>query len=187
MSDDKQIKEEETNKSSVKPSEEEKQEISLEEKLKETEDKLLRSLAEIENQRRRFEKEIKDAFEFGSFNFAKESLSILDNLQRAKDAIKNDAALKDNKDLDKFLENIDIIEKDLVSIFEKNNIKRIEAKGKKFDPNLHQAMTEIEDEKNEAGSVIQEIQTGYMLGQRLLRPALVGVAKKKNAKSTEKT
>ena len=94
-------------------------------------------------------KEIKDAFEFGSFNFAKESLAILDNLKRAKDAIKNDTALKDNKDLDKFLENINIIEKDLVSIFEKNNIKRIEAKGKKFDPNLHQAMTEIEDEKNE--------------------------------------
>ena len=114
-------------------------------------------------------------------------MSILDNLQRAKDAIRNDAVLKDNKDLDKFLENINVIEKDLVSIFEKNNIKRIEAKGKKFDPNLHQAMTEIEDEKNEAGSVIQEIQTGYMLGQRLLRPALVGVAKKKNAKSTEKT
>ena len=105
----------------------------------------------------------------------------------AKDAIINDAVLKDNKDLDKFLENINVIEKDLVSIFEKNNIKRIEVKGKKFDPNLHQAMTEIEDEKSEAGSVIQEIQTGYMLGQRLLRPALVGVAKKKNAKSTEKT
>ena len=186
MSDDKQNKEE-INKNFEKPSEETKQEINLEEKLKETEDKLLRSLAEIENQRRRFEKEIKDAFEFGSFNFAKESLSILDNLQRAKDAIINDAVLKDNKDLDKFLENINVIEKDLVSIFEKNNIKRIEVKGKKFDPNLHQAMTEIEDEKSEAGSVIQEIQTGYMLGQRLLRPALVGVAKKKNAKSTEKT
>ena len=186
MSDDKKNKEE-INKNFEKPSEETKQEINLEEKLKETEDKLLRSLAEIENQRRRFEKEIKDAFEFGSFNFAKESLSILDNLQRAKDAIINDAVLKDNKDLDKFLENINVIEKDLVSIFEKNNIKRIEVKGKKFDPNLHQAMTEIEDEKSEAGSVIQEIQTGYMLGQRLLRPALVGVAKKKNAKSTEKT
>ena len=161
--------------------------VSIEEKLKETEDKLLRSLAEIENQRRRFEKEIKDAFEFGSFNFAKESLATLDNLQRAKVAIKNDKVLKENKDLNKFLENISIIENDLISIFQKNNIKKIESLGKKFDPNLHQAMTEIEDEKNEAGSVIQEIQTGYMLGQRLLRPALVGVAKKKNAKSTEKT
>ncbi len=185
MSDDKK-KKEEIDKDPEELSEEGKQEINFEEKLKETEEKLLRSLAEIENQRRRFEKEIKDAFEFGSFNFAKESLSILDNLQRAKEAIKNDAVLKNNKDLDKFLENLNIIEKDLVSIFEKNNIKKIEAKGKKFDPNLHQAMAEIEDEKSEAGSVIQEIQAGYMLGQRLLRPALVGVAKKKDTKSTEK-
>ena len=160
--------------------------LSVEDKLKETEDKLLRSLAEIENQRRRFEKEIKDAFEFGSFNFAKENLAILDNLQRAKEAIKNDEILKNNKDLDKFLENISIIEKDLISIFEKNRIKKIEAKGKKFDPNLHQAMTEIEDEKVEAGTIIQEIQPGYMLGDRLLRPALVGIAKKKNSKNEEK-
>ncbi len=163
----------------------EKVELSLEEKLKETEDKLLRSLAEIENQRRRFEKEIKDAFEFGSFNFAKESLSILDNLQRAKDAIKNDAVLKENKDLNKFLENIDIIEKDLVSVFEKNNIKKVEALGKKFDPNLHQAMSEIEDKGAESGIVLQEIQAGYMLGERLLRPALVGVAKGKKSKNQE--
>ena len=160
--------------------------LTVEQKLKETEDKLLRSLAEIENQRRRFEKEIKDAFEFGSFNFAKEILAILDNLQRAKEAIKNDEILKNNKDLDKFLENISIIEKDLISIFEKNRIKKIEAKGKKFDPNLHQAMTEIEDEKVEAGTIIQEIQPGYMLGDRLLRPALVGIAKKKNSKNEEK-
>ena len=185
MSDDKK-KNDEIDKKSKAVSVEEKKEINFEEKLKDTEDKLLRSLAEIENQRRRFEKEIKDAFEFGSFNFAKESLSILDNLQRAKDAIKNDPQLKENKDLDKFLENIDIIEKDLVSIFEKNNIKKIEAKGKKFDPNIHQAMTEIEDEKSEVGSVVQEIQSGYMLGERLLRPALVGVAKKKNSKNEEK-
>ena len=159
---------------------------SLEEKLKETEDKLLRSLAEIENQRRRFEKEIKDAFEFGSFNFAKESLAILDNLQRAKEAIKNDSSLKENKDLEKFLENISIIEKDLVSIFEKNNIRKIEAKGKIFDPNLHQAMAEIEDSNFKSGDVVQEIQPGYMLGERLLRPALVAVAKKKNGKNEEK-
>ena len=158
---------------------------SVEDKLKETEEKLLRSLAEIENQRRRFEKEIKDAFEFGSFNFAKESLALLDNLQRAKDAIKNDKVLKENKDLDKFLENINIIEKDLVSIFEKNNIKKIDAKDRKFDPNVHQAMTEIEDDSSEPGTVVQEIQTGYMLGERLLRPALVGVAKKKSSKIQE--
>ena len=160
--------------------------VSIEEKLKETEDKLLRSLAEIENQRRRFEKEIKDAFEFGSFNFAKESLATLDNLQRAKVAIKNDKVLKENKDLDKFLENISMIENDLISIFQKNNIKKIESLGKKFDPNLHQAMTEIEDDNAEPGIIVQEIQPGYMLGERLLRPALVGVAKKKNSKKQEK-
>ena len=160
--------------------------LTVEQKLKETEDKLLRSLAEIENQRRRFEKEIKDAFEFGSFNFAKENLAILDNLQRAKEAIKNDEDLKTNKDLDKFLENISIIERDLISIFQKNRITKIVSKGKKFDPNLHQAMTEIEDEKAEPGIIIQEIQSGYMLGDRLLRPALVGIAKKKNSKNEEK-
>ena len=159
--------------------------LPTEEKLKETEDKLLRSLAEIENQRRRFEKEIKDAFEFGSFNFAKEILATLDNLQRAKLAIKNDDELKKNKDLDRFLENITIIEKDLISIFEKNNIKKIDAIGKKFDPNIHQAMTEIEDEKAEAGTVVQEVQSGYMLGDRLLRPVLVGVSKKKETKNIE--
>ena len=160
--------------------------VSVEEKLKETEDKLLRSLAEIENQRRRFEKEIKDAFEFGSFNFAKESLAILDNLQRAKNAIRNDDVLKDNKDLEKFLDNISIIEKDLTSIFEKNNIKKIDTNNKKFDPNLHQAMAEIEDSKATPGTILQEIQAGYMLGERLLRPALVGVSKKINPKNHEK-
>ena len=160
---------------------EQKKERSLEEKLAESEDKLLRSLAEIENQRRRFEKEIKDAFEFGSFNFAKESLAILDNLQRAKIAIKNDQTLKENKDLDKFLENIIIIEKDLINIFEKNRITKIDTKNKKFDPNLHQAMSEIEEEKAETGSILQEMQAGYMLGERLLRPALVSVSKRKIA------
>ena len=165
---------------------EDKKATSVEEKLKDTEDKLLRSLAEIENQRRRFEKEIKDAFQFGSFNFAKESLAILDNLQRAKEAIKSDKILKENKDLDKFLDNINIIERDLISIFEKNNIKSINSLNKKFDPNLHQAMTEIEHDNAEPGTIVQEIQTGYMLGERLLRPALVGVAKKKNSKNQEK-
>ena len=161
------------------------EDISVEDKLKQTEDKLLRSLAEIENQRRRFEKEIKDAFEFGSFNFAKESLAILDNLQRAKVAIKNDDNLKNNKDLNKFLDNLTIIEKDCITIFEKNRITKIDTKGKKFDPNLHQAMTEIEDSKSEPGTIVQEIQTGYMLGDRLLRPALVAVAKKSSNKSEE--
>ena len=178
--------EEEVKASENQINKEENKELTLEEKLKETEEKLLRSLAEIENQRRRFEKEIKDAFEFGSFNFAKESLAILDNLQRAKDAIKNDEKLKDNKDLDKFLDNINIIEKDLVSIFEKNRIKKIEVKEKKFDPNFHQAMSEIEDENKDQGTILNEIQAGYMLGDRLLRPALVSVSKKKTAKDQEK-
>ena len=160
-------------------------EKTIEEKLKDTEEKLLRSLAEIENQRRRFEKEIKDAFEFGSFNFAKESLAILDNLHRAKEAIKNDEKLKDNKDLDRFLENINIIEKDLISIFERNRIIKIECLNKKFNPNFHQAMSEVEDNKMEPGSIIQEIQAGYMLGERLLRPALVSVTKKKTKENEE--
>ena len=182
----------ETNKSEKDQSKDEKSKLeikkekSLEDKFAESEDKLLRSLAEIENQRRRFEKEIKDAFEFGSFNFAKESLAILDNLQRAKLAIKNDEVLKNNKDLDKFLENITIIEKDLVSIFEKNTIKKINTQNNKFDPNIHQAMSEIEDTKAETGTILKEIQPGYMLGERLLRPALVAVAKKKSSKNEEK-
>ena len=176
----------EKSKKTVSNSKKESQEKSIEEKLKDTEEKLLRSLAEIENQRRRFEKEIKDAFEFGSFNFAKESLAILDNLQRAKVAIKNDEKLKNNKDLEKFLENINIIEKDLISIFEKNRIKKIDVISKKFDPNFHQAMSEIEDESKDSGTILLEIQSGYMLGDRLLRPALVSVSKKKATKDKEK-
>ena len=166
--------------------EEEIKEQTLEEKFKESEEKLLRSLAEIENQRRRFEKEIKDAFEFGSFNFAKESLAIIDNLGRAKMAMKNDENLKNNKDLDKFLDNITIIENDLISIFEKNRISKIITKGKKFDPNFHQAMSEIDNDEVDPGTVIQEIQAGYMLGDRLLRPALVGVAKKDHKNKDKK-
>ena len=181
-------KEQEAVSSSNKESKKVENEISLEDKLKDSEEKLLRSLAEIENQRRRFEKEVRDAFEFGSFNFAKESLAILDNLERAKLAIKADEKLKNNKDLDKFLENITIIENDLISIFEKNRISKINTKDKKFDPNFHQAMSEIEDIEAAPGTILQEIQAGYMLGERLLRPALVGVAKKveKNADKTEK-
>ena len=160
--------------------------VDLESKLKETEEKLLRSLAETENQRRRFEKEIKDAFDFGGFNFAKETLAIFDNLERAKISINNDEVLKNNKDINKFLENINIIEKDLTSIFEKNKIKKIIAINKKFDPNLHQAMLEIEDDSAEPGIIIQEIQPGYMYGDRLLRPSFVGVAKEKSTKNSEK-
>jgi molecular chaperone GrpE len=164
----------------------EKKEISTEDKLKETEEKLLRTLAELENQRRRFEKEVKDAFEYGGFNFAKETLATLDNLERAKIAIKNDESLKDNKDLDKFIKNIEIVEKDLVSIFEKNNIKKINSIREKFDPNLHQAMLEIEDDNVEQGTIVKEIQAGYMFGERLLRPSFVAVAKDKKAEIDQK-
>jgi molecular chaperone GrpE len=155
-------------------------EISLEDKLKETQDKMLRALAETENQRRRFENETKEAFEYGGFNFARETLSILDNLQRAYQSIKNDESLKGNNDLGKFLENVEIIEKDLISIFEKNGIKKIYCLNEKFDPNNHQAMLEIEDTKVDPGTVLQEIQPGYFYKDKLLRPSFVAVAKKKD-------
>ena len=164
---------------------EDEKELSLEDKLKDTEEKLLRSLAELENQRKRFDKEIKDAIDFGGFNFAKENLVILDNLQRAYISIKNDTSLKNNKDLDKFLDNIKIIEKDLISIFKKNKIEKIDTKNKKFDPNFHQAMTEMEDDKVEPGTIVQEMLPGYMFGNRLLRASLVAVSKKK-AQNEEK-
>ena len=180
------LNDEDKNKKDSKiPKKEEKKELSIEEKLKDTEDKLLRSLAELENQRKRFDKDIKEAIEFGGFSFAKENLAILDNLQRAYISIKNDPALKDNKDLDKFLKNIEVVEKDLISIFKKNKIEKIDTAKKKFDPNFHQAMSEIEDEKVDTGTILQEIQPGYMLGERLLRPALVAVAKKKSSKKEE--
>jgi molecular chaperone GrpE len=161
-------------------------EVSIQDKLKITEEKLLRSLAETENQRRRFEKEIKDAFEFGGFNFARENLSILDNLQRAKISIKDDETLKNNPDLEKFLKNFEIIEKDLLSIFEKNKINKINCIKEKFDPNFHQAMLEIEDDLEEPGTILQEIQPGYKFGERLLRPSFVGVSKKKAPENEKK-
>ena len=178
-------KEDKTDKKSDLAKKNEKKELTLEEKLKDTEEKLLRSLAEIDNQRKRFEKDIQEALEFGGFNFAKENLVILDNLQRAYVSIKNDPSLKGNKDLDKFLSNIQIIEKDLISIFKKNKIEKIETKNKKFDPNFHQAMTEMEDDKVEPGTIVQEMLPGYMFGNRLLRPSLVAVSKKK-AQNEEK-
>ena len=181
LNDEDKIKKEE----SKIPKKEEKKELTVEEKLKNTEDKLLRSLAELENQRNRFEKDLKEAIDFGGFNFARENLSILDNLQRAHISIKNDETLKNNKDLDKFLKNIEIIEKDLLSIFKKNKIEKINTLKKKFDPNFHQAMTEIEDNKVEPGTIVQEIQTGYMFGERLLRPSLVSVSKKSDQKIKE--
>ena len=161
-------------------------ELSTEEKLKEVEEKLLRTLAELENQRKRFDKEIKDAIDFGGFSFAKENLVLLDNLQRAYISIKEDPVLKVNKDIDKFLNNIEIIEKDLISIFKKNRIEKIDTKNKKFDPNFHQAMTEMEDEKVEPGTIVQEMLPGYMFGDRLLRPSLVAVSKKKAQNEVKK-
>ena len=165
---------------------EEKRELTAEERLKDTEEKLLRSLAELENQRKRFEKDIKEAIDFGGFNFAKENLVILDNLQRAYISIKNDPVLKNNKDIDKFLNNIEIIEKDLITIFKKNKIEKIDTKNKKFDPNFHQAMTEMEDDKVEPGTIVQEMLAGYMFGDRLLRPSLVAVSKKKAQNEVKK-
>ena len=165
---------------------EEVTELSLEDKFKDAQDKLLRALAETENQRRRFEKETKEAFEYGGFNLARETLSVLDNLQRAYQSIKDDENLKDNKDLNKFLDNIKIIEKDLITIFEKNNIKKINCLKEKFDPNNHQAMLEIEDQNAAPGTVLQEIQPGYFYKERLLRPSFVAIAKKKDDKNDEK-
>ena len=157
-------------------------EESLEEKLKNTHDKLLRTMAEMENQRRRFEKEKQEAFEFGGFNFASESLLLIDNIDRAIISFKNDEGLKNNKDLNKIIDGIEIVKKDLVSIFKKNGIEAIECVNKKFDPNFHQAMLEVENNTKEPGTVVQEIQKGYMMKNRLLRPSLVGVAKKREEK-----
>tara|TARA_B110000914_G_scaffold32372_1_gene25203 strand:- start:272 stop:898 length:627 start_codon:yes stop_codon:yes gene_type:complete len=171
---------------------EEIKEITPEEKIKELEDKVIRTFAEMENQRRRFEKEKVDAFEYGGFAFAKEALNLIDNLERSKQILENDEALKDTEALKKTLEHFNIINKDMVSIFSKNNIKSIDSIGKKLDPNLHQAMMEIEDDQKEPGTIVQEIQKGFMMKDRLLRPALVGVSKKtenkvdKNEENKEK-
>jgi len=160
-------------------------EETVEDKLKITQEKLLRTMAEMENQRRRFEKEKQEAFEFGGFNFAAESLLLIDNIDRAIVSFKNDESLKNNKDLNKIIDGIEIVKKDLVSIFKKNKIEAIECVNKKFDPNFHQAMLELEDNTKETGTVVQEIQKGYMMKNRLLRPSLVGVTKKRQEK-TEK-
>jgi len=156
-----------------------------EEKLKIVQEKLLRTMAEMENQRRRFEKEKKEAFEFGGFNFAAESLLLIDNIDRAIVSFKNDESLKDNKDLNKIIDGIEIVKKDLVSIFKKNGIEAIECINKKFDPNFHQAMLELEDNTKEVGTVVQEIQKGYMMKDRLLRPSLVGITKKREEKAAK--
>ena len=158
---------------------EELKEISPDDKILELEDKLARTFAEMENQRRRFEKEKDEAFEYGGFTFAKEALGLIDNLERSKQILKDDESLKNTDVLKKMLEHFEIINKDLISIFEKNNIKPIQCLNKKLDPNFHQAMIEIEDDAKESGTIVQEIQKGFTIKDRLLRPSLVGVSKKK--------
>ncbi len=182
LGDDKSDKSENSNLNK----DDEKKEKSPEEKIAELEDKLARTFAEMENQRRRFEKEKIDAFEYGGYTFAKEALNLVDNLERSKNILENDEKLKNTEALKKTLDHFDIIYKDVISIFSKNNITPIESINKKLDPNLHQAMMEIEDDNKEPGTIIQEIQKGFMLKDRLLRPSLVGVAKKTTLKD-EKT
>jgi molecular chaperone GrpE len=167
--------------------EEKKEEVELtpEDKIKELEDKLARTYAEMENQRRRFEKEKEDAFEYGGTSFAREALNLIDNLERSKQILENDEKLKNTEALIKTLEHLDIINKDLISIFTKNNIKPIDCLNKKLDPNFHQAMMEIEDDQKEPGTIIQEIQKGFMIKDRLLRPSLVGVSKKTQTEDKE--
>ncbi len=165
---------------------EEVKEITPEEKITELEDKVARTFAEMENQRRRFEKEKEEAFEYGGYSFAKEALNLIDNLERSKQVLETDDKLKDTEALKKSLEHLDIIKKDTISIFEKNNIKPIDSLNKKLDPNFHQAMMEIEDDTKEAGTIVQEIQKGFTIKDRLLRPSLVGVSKK-TLKKDEKT
>ena len=164
---------------------EQEKKILPEEEIENLKDKLARTFAEMENQRRRFEKEKDDAFEYGGFSFAKESLNLLDNLERSKASLENDDKLKNTETLKKVIEHLDIVNKDIISIFKKNNIEQIKSINEKLDPNLHQAMMEIEDDTKEPGTIIQEIQKGYMMKDRLLRPSLVGVSKKKLEKNDD--
>ena len=183
-SDDSDLKDDksESNKQSV---DQKQNNLDPKEQIKELEDKLTRNLAEMENQRRRFEKEKEDAFDYGGFAFARETLNLIDNLERSKKSLENDESLKNSDTLKKTLDHLEIINKDLISIFKKNNIEPILCINKKLDPNFHQAMMEIEDDQNEPGTIIQEIQKGFMMKDRLLRPALVAVSKKteKNTKN----
>jgi len=160
-----------------------KKELTPEDKIKDLEDKLVRSYAEIENQRRRFEKEKEDAFDYGGFSFAKEALNLIDNLERSKISLENDESLKNTKALKKTIEHLEIINKDMLSILKKNNIEEIKSINQKLDPNFHQAMMEIEDDKKESGTIVQEIQKGFIIKDRLLRPSLVAVSKKPSNKN----
>tara|TARA_B100000029_G_scaffold46097_1_gene42536 strand:- start:2328 stop:2948 length:621 start_codon:yes stop_codon:yes gene_type:complete len=174
-------------KDAINPKQKEKKtdpikEETTEKKLEVVQEKLLRTMAEMENQRRRFEKEKNEAFEFGGFNFARESLVLLDNIDRAITSFKNDEKISNSKDLNRIIEGIEVVKNDLTSIFKKNGVELIDCINKKFDPNFHQAMLEIDDDSKEAGTVVQEIQKGYMMKDRLLRPSLVGVTKKREEK-----
>ena len=162
-------------------------EVTPEEKIKELEDKVARAFAEMENQRRRFEKEKEDAFDYGGFSFAKEALNLIDNLERSKQILESDEVLKDTEALKRTLEHFEIINKDMLSIFQKNGITSVISIGKKLDPNQHQAMMEIDDDQKEPGTIVQEIQKGFMMKDRLLRPALVGVSKKTKIQDDQKS
>ena len=177
-SDDKVLNPKENDLNENTEKKDEKKVVTPEEKIKELEDKLTRAYAEMENQRRRYEREKDDAFEYGGFTFARETLNLLDNLDRSKISLENDEKLKNSDSLKKIFEHLDIIKKDMVSIFKKNNIEPIETINKKLDPNFHQAMMEVEDASKDPGTIVQEIQTGFMMKDRLLRPALVAVSKK---------
>ena len=176
----------EVQKDSVEKNQEAK-EVTPEEKIKELEDKVARAFAEMENQRRRFEKEKEDAFDYGGFSFAKEALNLIDNLERSKQILESDEVLKDTEALKKTLEHFEIISKDMVSIFLKNGITPVNSIGKKLDPNQHQAMMEIDDDEKEPGTIVQEIQKGFIMKDRLLRPALVGVSKKTKIQDDQKS
>ena len=190
-----EIKETKLQKSKFKKSQEDfsrkkrrdKRGYTPEEKIKELEDKVARTFAEMENQRRRFEKEKDDAFDYGGFSFAKEALNLIDNLERSKQILESDEVLKDTEALKKTLEHFEIISKDMVSIFSKNGITPVVSIGKKLDPNQHQAMMEIDDDQKEPGTIVQEVQKGFMMKDRLLRPALVGVSKKTKAQDVQKS
>ena len=177
--EDKNLDSQEDNSQNSNENLEDKKELSPEEEIDNLKDKLVRTFAEMENQRRRFEKEKEDAFEYGGFSFARESLNLLDNLERSKLSLENDEKLKNTETLKKVIDHLNVINKDILSIFKKNNIEPIKSINEKLDPNLHQAMMEIEDDTKEPGTIIQEIQKGFMMKDRLLRPSLVGVSKKK--------
>ena len=172
LSEDKQVLEENEKK-------EEEEQLSPEDEIANLKDKVARTFAEMENQRRRFEKEKDEAFEYGGFSFARETLNLLDNLERSKQTLESDETIKDKDTLKKLIDHIDIINKDMISIFKKNNIEPIKAINEKLDPNLHQAMMEVEDATKDQGTIVQEIQKGFMMKDRLLRPSLVAVSKKK--------